>query len=112
MDEALVENAENDEGREDRRQNQDALSALGVLEDLRSARETGEDRRRQIGRTLELADAVGGGAERVARRQIEGNRHRRLLTLMVDLQRADRRHQSGYRGKRHGYVVLGLLVEF
>ena len=42
-------------------------------------------------------DRVDRLAERDAGREVERDRHRRLLALMVDLQRPDRRHQLRHR---------------
>ena len=72
------------------------------LEHLRRALETGDDRGRQVDVALDLADGVDRLPERVARREIERNGHRRLLALMIDLQRPDRRHDFRDRGERNG----------
>ena len=40
-----------------------------------------------------FCDGVDRLAEREARRQVERDRHRRLLALVIDLQRPDRRHE-------------------
>ena len=62
-------------------------------------------------RLLELRDLVDRIAQRNARREVERDRHRRLLALVVDLQRTDRRHQLGHRRQRNGHVVRRLHVE-
>ena len=111
MDEAFVENAEDDEGREHRGEDQDALPAQRILEHLRRAGEAGGDRRRQVRVLLELGDLVDRIAQRNAGREIERDRHRRLLALVVDLQRTDGRNQLRHRRQRDGHVVLGLHVE-
>ena len=43
--------------------------------------------------------------------EVERDRHRGLLALVIDLQRTDRRHQFGHRVQRNGLVVRGLHVE-
>ena len=93
------------EGREHRGEDQDALPAQRILEHLRRAGEAGRDRRRQVRILLELGDLVDRIAQRNAGRQVERDRHRRLLALVVDLQRPDRRHQLCYRIQRDGLVV-------
>ena len=50
---------------------------------------------------LDLLDRVDRLAEREARRQVERDRHRGLLALVVDLQRPDGRHDPGHRRQRH-----------
>ena len=101
VNEALVQDAEHDVGRKDRRQDQDALPAQRILEDLRGALEAGRDRRRQALVALELLDRVDRLAERESRFEIERDRDRRLLALMADLQRPDRRHEPSHRAQRN-----------
>ena len=102
VDEALVEDAEHHIGGEDRRQHQDALALQRVLEHLRRALEAGRDRApASCDLALDLLDRVDRLAEREARREVERDRHRRLLALVVDLQRSDRRHDPGHRRERH-----------
>ena len=55
----------------------------------------------QVGLLLDLADGVDRRAERITGSQIERDRHRGLLALVIDLQRADGRHQLGHRGYRN-----------
>ena len=100
VDEALVENAEHDIGGEDRGQHQDALPLERLLEHLRGALEAGDDGGRQARLALDPLDCVDRLAERIAGREIERDRHRRLLALVVDLQRTDRRHQPRHRVER------------
>ena len=50
---------------------------------------------------LDLADRVDRLAERVARREIERDRHRGLIALVIDLQRADRGYDAGDRRERN-----------
>ena len=70
------------------------------LEHLRGALEAGRDRRRQVRIALDLLDGVDRLAERISRRQVERDGHRRLLALVVDQQRPDRLHGLGHRGER------------
>ena len=100
MDEALIEDAEHHERCKHRGQHQHALPLQRILEHLRGALEPGHDRGRQVGLPLDLPDVVHRGAEGITGSQIERNRHRGLLALVIDLQRADRRHQLGYGGAR------------
>ena len=66
---------------------------------------------RQVRRLFELRDLVDGVAQRNARREVERDRHRGLLALVVDLQRADARHHFGHRIQRNGPVVGRLHIE-
>ena len=102
VDEAFVEDAEHHVGREYRSQHQDALP----LERIPGipARRPGNWSRSSAGRlqlALDLPDGIARLAEREAGRKIEGDRHRRLLALVVDLQRSDRRDDPGHRRQRH-----------
>ena len=46
---------------------------------------------------LDLPDCVDRLAEREPGREIERDRHRRLIALMIDLQRTDRRNHPRHR---------------
>ena len=111
MNEALVEDAEDHERRKDSGQDQHALPAQGLLEHLRRAGEAGGDGGRQIRGLLDRGDLVHRIAKRIVRREVEGDRHRGLLPLMIDLQRADGRYKFRNRIERDGLVVRGLQVE-
>ena len=76
--------------------------ASDCLEGLRGALEAGVDARRQPDLALGPVDGVDGLAQRHARRQVEGERHRRELALVVDATAAScdcddlaRRRRSG-----------------
>jgi hypothetical protein len=71
------------------------------LEHLRRALEIGRDRSRQIRFAFDLLDGVDRVAEGEARRKVEGDRDRRLLALVVDLQRPHGAHDPGHRRQRH-----------
>ena len=86
---ALVEHAEQDVDRHHRGEQQRALSGERLLEQLRVAGEAGDDAAGQIGLAFERVDRVDRLPERHVGREIERDRHRRLLRLTVDLQRAD-----------------------
>ena len=60
---------------------------------------------------FDLADLVDGVAERHAGREVERDRHRRLLALMVDHQRPHRRHHLRHRIERNGAALRGLHIE-
>jgi hypothetical protein len=93
VNEALIQDAEDHEGCEDRRQDQDALPFERLLEHLRGALKAGGDGGRQALVALDALDGVDRLAERVAGREVERDGHGRLLALVVDLQRADRRNE-------------------
>src|SRR6266478_1784494 len=87
------------------------MPAQGIQEHLRRAGEAGGDGGRQIRALLDRGDLVHRIAKRIVRREVEGDRHRGLLPLMVDLQRADGRYKFRNRVERDGLVVRGLQVE-
>ena len=74
MDVALVENAENDIHRDDRRENQQRLVGQRRLEGLRRALERRLHAQRHSAFALRLFDGLGRLAQRHARREVEGNR--------------------------------------
>ena len=59
---------------------------------------------------FDLRDLVDRVAERIARREVERDRHRGLLALMVDLQRPDGRHQPRHRVERNGLVRSTVFI--
>ena len=88
MDEAFVEDAENQVNHEDGHDQQNAESAERFLEGLRAALEAGDDRNRQrrIGQRLHLVHRL---ADRDPAGQIKRECHRRKLARMVDRERAE-----------------------
>ena len=108
VDEALVEHAEHDIHRQDRRQQQEHLVRQRGLERLRRALEVDAETRRQIDVGERGVDRVDAGAERGAGREVERDRrHRKLLEMrnlqrrLLDVERRDRRqrHLPGGRGR-------------
>ena len=90
VDVALVEHAEQDVDRQHRGEQQRALPGQRLLEQLRVAGEVGDDVCRAGWMlALQRVDRVDRLAERHVGREIERDRHRRLLRLAVDLQRPD-----------------------
>ena len=87
VDKALVEHAQHDVHRDDRRDDQDELVAECRLKRQRRALEDGDHAGRHTDFLLGLLDRVDGLAERGARRQIERHGRRRKLAEMIDLQR-------------------------
>src|SRR5881409_3893931 len=87
MDEALIENAEDDVDHHDREEQEEDETLLACLECLRSAREPGADggRQRLPGRPL---DVVHCGTERNPGRQVEREGHRGELAAVVDAERS------------------------
>ena len=96
VDVAFVEHAQQDVDRQHRRQQQHALSGERLLEELGIAGKAGDDALGEIGLALDRMYGFDRLAERHVGRQIERNRHGRLLRLTIDLQRSDgaahRRH--------------------
>ena len=86
---ALIEHAEQDVDRQHGGEQQRALPGQRLLEELRIAGKAGDDARGQVGFALDAVDRLDRLAERHVGREIERDRHRRLLRLAVDLQRAD-----------------------
>ena len=97
MDEAFVQNAEHHVGGKDRGQNQDALPAQGILEHLSRPLESGGDRCGQPVVALEFLDGVDGLTKREPGSEVERDRHRRLLTLVIDLQGTDSTFETRHR---------------
>ena len=75
------------------------------LERLRGALEAAADRGRQSELGLGGLDLVDRVAERAAGRQVEGDRHRWELALVVDLEGRGRRRVAGERRERHERAV-------
>src|SRR5262249_45066679 len=94
MDETFVEHSEHHVGREHGGQEQHPLAFERILEHLRRALEAGADRDWQAKFALDLLDGIDRLPQRIAGRQVERNGYRGLVTLVVDLQRADRRRDT------------------
>ncbi len=82
MDEAFVENAENDVDHKDRGKDQERLAGQRVAERLRGALETRGHARRKVRLALDALDRGNRFGKRYARREVERDRNRRLLLLM------------------------------
>src|SRR5262249_727477 len=96
-------------------------------EAVRGALDPGGTRRWQTLVTLELSDGIHGLSEREAGREIERDRHRRLLSLVIDLQWAHGRFETCHRRQRNrrpgrcfkiyareivgAYAIVGLRLE-
>ena len=111
MDEALIENAQHDIDDDERRQQQDRRAAGRALIGLRGTLERRLHGLRHADLALHAADRRDGVAERIAGREVEGDRDRRQLPLMVDAERhrpvGDLRHC----GQRHQRPVLRGHIE-
>src|SRR5262249_5903313 len=77
-----------------------ALPFERVLEHLRRALEAGANRDRQTEFALDLFDRIDRLPERIAGREVERDGHRGLIALVIDLQRANRGHDTGDRRER------------
>src|SRR3546814_7104277 len=92
---------------EDRSGQQQALAFHRILEYLRGALEAGDDGGRQVHVALSGVDDVDGLAERIARRQVERDGHRRQLALVVDRAGADVALDMGDGIERYQMTVIG-----
>ena len=106
MDVALVEHPEDDVDREERRGDQQRLVRERGLEDLRGALEAGLDAGGEPERTHRGFDRGHRVSQRDARRQVEGQRHRRELRLVVHRERGPGGLVSAQRAERH-HAALG-----
>ena len=95
MNQALVENAEHDVDRDQRRAEQKRHAGLRLLKGRGGARERAADGRRHADALDRLVDLRLGLAERLARGQIERDRRRRELSLMIDAERRVARFEFG-----------------
>src|SRR5271165_7671220 len=100
MDEALVEHAEYEVHRRDRRREQEQLVGERRLERLRRALEADGEARRQIDLGEPGPDRVNRLAERCARREVERDRGHWELLEMRDLQRRGLDREFGDRVER------------
>ena len=87
VDVALVEDAEDDVDGDEGGEDQERLVGERRLERLRRALEAAADAGRQAGLARRRLDGADGVAERDPRRQVERQRHRRELRLVVDRER-------------------------
>ena len=100
MDEALVQDAEDHVDHGDGHEQQHAEALQRRLERLRRPLEGGGHARRQ-GDARGLLDFRDCVAERVARLEVERERHRRQLSGVVDHRRTDGRGKLRHRAERH-----------
>jgi hypothetical protein len=111
MDVAFVKHAEHDVDRDDRRENQQRLVRQRRLERLRRALERSLHAQRHVRFPLRFFDRFGRFAQRRARREVEGNRHRRELALVVDRQRRGAGFKMRERAQRHRAAGWTLHVD-
>ena len=84
---ALVQHAQHDVDRHQRRQNQDRLRRERVLESGRRPLEAAVDAGRHPHISLRLIDGARCRTQIASRRKVERKRHRRELSLVIDGQR-------------------------
>ena len=108
MDEALVEDAEDDVDDDQRRQDQQRYGGQGFLERLSIALEGRRQRGRQAQVALSLLHGLSRLTERHAGREVEADGDRRELRLVTDRQRRDRRRRPfGEGAERHHLAARG-----
>src|SRR6202167_6605418 len=100
MDQALVENAEHDINRHQGGAEQKRHARLRLLKGRGGAGERPTDRRRHADALDRIVDLRLGFAERPAWSQIERNRRRRELALMIDTEWGVARLEFGEGRKR------------
>ena len=83
------------------RQQQPALPAQRLLEDLRGAGKSGRDGGREDQLPFHVLNSIDRFAERDPRRQIERNGHRRKLALVIDRERPRCPGHGRHGRKRH-----------
>ena len=111
MDVALVEHAEHDVHGDERGEDEQRLIGERGLEGLRGALKARADRGRQANRALRPADGGDGVAEGDAGRQVERQRDRGELALVVDGERRRTRGQVCEGAQRHLGAGGGLHVD-
>src|SRR5665213_4407301 len=104
MDEAFVENAQNDVDRQDRGKEQQPLSGGGILEYLGRPGEAGRYRGGQRKLLLDHRNLVGGVTQRHAGRQVERDGYSRKLAQLVDRQQAGYALDRGERRQRYQFA--------
>ena len=113
MREALVQNAEHDIDRDQRRQKQQGLRADRSLVSLHIAGEVGMDDVGDVHLGDGLLECVGRVFDQRVGRQIVGDSHRRKLALMVDHQGRNAALVLGHGRQRHlriavpGHINMG-----
>ena len=101
MDDAFVQDAEHDVDRDQRERDQERLARQRLLERLRRSLERTARGRRQADLQRCLVDRVDRLAERDGGREVERDRHRRELSLVVHRQRRLRLGHLRERRERH-----------
>ena len=90
MDVALVKHSEHDVNGKQGRQNQDGFRRQRILEGGGRSLEAAVNGCRYAHLQFCVGDGPGSGPQISARRQVEGDGHRRELSLMVDRERSSR----------------------
>ena len=111
VDEALVEHAQHDVDRHDRRQDQPAFVRERSLEGERRALEARAEGGRQPDLLRRAFNGLNRFAERSARRQVERERRRRELRLVVDREGRVGGRDLRQRLQRHLVAVRGRHVD-
>ena len=111
MRQALVEHAEHDIDRDQRRQQQQRLRAQRPLEGLDVAGEVGVDGVGDVHAGDRLLDLGGRRLQRHVGRDVVGDGDRGELALMVDHQRRDAAGEPGDRRQRHLRIAVARHVE-
>jgi len=101
VDRALVEHAEDDVDRNQRSEDQDRRAGERILKRLGAALEARRNRSRQMQLLRGLLDRRHRLANRDLGRQVEAQRHRRELALVVDRNRCHRRGDRRELAQRH-----------
>ena len=114
MDEALVEHAQQQVDHQDRQPEQHELAGLRVLEHCGVAAVGADQRAGHLQLAHVAVELRRRCAERDIRRQVEAQRHRLQLALVVHCRRADGALHGGERAQRHqcaGLAAQRDLVE-
>ena len=101
VDVALVEHPEDDVDGDERGQDEKGLGGQRGLEGLGRALEARPDGGGQPDLPLGVLDGGDGVAEGDAGGEVEGQRHRRKLPLVIDGERGGARHEAGEGGQGH-----------
>ena len=111
MDEALVQDAQDEIDHEHGGEEQHAQTLDGGLEGLRGALERGGEGGGHAELALEPADLLHRVAQRYSGLEIEGEGHGGQLAQMVDGERAHATRELGHRVERHELARRGADVE-